>query len=608
MKNPIYTAASLSLATTSLLHAQEYTLDITQVPSTDPLGSPTNVVFEQSIGQQLITNIAWTDVVGDGLGGATWGNEMTMNVNGQDIIFFPADAGDTAGAVWGPTSGSEAVSIPVDGNLRIEFYESYDDLPGDVDAIYTGGSITVTYASAGDCNSNGIPDADELSIETDCDSNGTLDECEIANGDCDANGVLDACEIAPETDCDSSGILDACEIEIFDCNTNGVLDACESQANEFPFDTGILDGGVVGPTYTFESDGNWNRLEVDLDFNNVDGDLSYAGDLILLLTDPNGNCAQVGGFDIELCTGNAYGFPADWGVADSGNYAVIFNTCVANLSGSGTWSVELSHGYAAGTQDQWSGTMRIDTGAGTVVDCNENGVDDGEEISPATDCNTNGVLDECELESGDCNANGVLDSCENLGSTETELAFDTGVLNGGESVDLSVALGGSLVSLGVQLDFNNADADPTWAGDVLIQLTSPAGDCIEVGGFNLSNCGDAVAADFDESWDVPDSGAYAFTFSDLSLCNTTAGDWTVQFMHGYDAGLADQWSGTLTIGTTDDSGPVCPADLDGSGSIDFGDIVQVLSNWGSTGPADLDGSGTVDFGDLIAVLSSFGPC
>ena len=75
MKNPIYTAASLSLATTSLLHAQEYTLDITQVPSTDPLGSPTNVVFEQSIGQQLITNIAWTDVVGDGLGGATWGNE-----------------------------------------------------------------------------------------------------------------------------------------------------------------------------------------------------------------------------------------------------------------------------------------------------------------------------------------------------------------------------------------------------------------------------------------------------------------------------------------------------------------------------------------------------
>ena len=79
-------------------------------------------------------------------------------------------------------------------------------------------------------------------------------------------------------------------------------------------------------------------------------------------------------------------------------------------------------------------------------------------------------------------------------------------------------------------------------------------------------------------------------------------------MHGYDAGLADQWSGTLTIGTTDDSGPVCPADLDGSGSIDFGDIVQVLSNWGSTGPADLDGSGTVDFGDLIVVLSSFGPC
>ena len=392
MKNPIYTAASLSLVTTSVLHAQEFTLPLEQIPSTDGLGNPANVVFEEPVGQVIITNIAWTDVVGDGLGGPTWGNEMAMQINDAGFVnFFPEEGEATAGGVWGPSEGSIDVNIEVE-NLRLEFFETYDDFAG-VDATYVSGLVTITYIPGGDCNDNGIQDDEELSPETDCNSNGRLDECDLADGatDCDANGVLDVCEN----------------------------------------------------------------------------------------TEP---------------------------------------------------------------------------------------------------------------------------------PTETELAFDTGVLDGGQTVDLSVALGGSLVSLGVQLDYNNADGDGTWAGDLLIQLISPAGDCVEVGGFNLSNCANGVAADFDASWDVEASGAYAFTFPDLGLCNTTEGDWTVQLGHGYDVGTQDQWSGTLTIGTTGDSGPVCPADLDGSGAIDFGDIVQVLSNWGSTGPADLDGSGIVDFGDLIAVLSSFGPC
>ena len=539
-----------------------------------------------------------------------------MDVNGQDIQFFPNEGSNSPGGIWGPASGSVDVSIPVDGDLRIEFYESYDDLEFQVDAIYTGGSITITYVSSADCNENGVADADELSIETDCDSNGTLDECEIANGDCDTNGVLDACEIAPETDCDSSGILDACEIEFFDCNTNGVLDACESQPNEFSFDTGILDGGESGGTYTFESDGNWERLVVEMEFDNVDGDLTYASDLSFSITDPNGICVDFGGFftDVFSCGlgDDAEPWPVSWETPVSGTYQVFEQVCDLGLSGSGTWTIALTHGYSEGIQDQWSGTMTIGVGAGTVIDCNENGVDDADEISPATDCDSDGVLDECQLEpGGDCNANGVLDSCEGLGSTETELTFDTGELDGGESVDLSVALGGSLVSLGVQLDFNNPNADQTYAGDLLIQLTSPAGDCIEVGGYlgTLFNCGDTgVAADFDASWDEVASGPYAFTFSNLSLCNTTEGDWTVQFMHGYQGGLADQWSGTLTIGTSGDSGPVCPADIDGSGAVDFGDLVQILSNWGGDGPEDLDGSGTVDFGDLVQVLSNFGPC
>ena len=39
-------------------------------------------------------------------------------------------------------------------------------------------------------------------------------------------------------------------------------------------------------------------------------------------------------------------------------------------------------------------------------------------------------------------------------------------------------------------------------------------------------------------------------------------------------------------------------------------VVQVLSGWGvcAACPEDLTGEGTVDFADLLEVLSSFGPC
>ncbi len=53
----------------------------------------------------------------------------------------------------------------------------------------------------------------------------------------------------------------------------------------------------------------------------------------------------------------------------------------------------------------------------------------------------------------------------------------------------------------------------------------------------------------------------------------------------------------------------CPADLDGSGAVDIGDILAILAAWGNKGgPEDLDGSGFVDIGDLLAVLANWGPC
>ncbi|MBU6317999.1 MAG: hypothetical protein KGR47_15900, partial [Acidobacteria bacterium] len=56
----------------------------------------------------------------------------------------------------------------------------------------------------------------------------------------------------------------------------------------------------------------------------------------------------------------------------------------------------------------------------------------------------------------------------------------------------------------------------------------------------------------------------------------------------------------------------CPADLDGSASVDSGDVAAMLLSFGDCGssncPADLDGSGGVDAGDIAALLLAFGDC
>lgn len=55
-----------------------------------------------------------------------------------------------------------------------------------------------------------------------------------------------------------------------------------------------------------------------------------------------------------------------------------------------------------------------------------------------------------------------------------------------------------------------------------------------------------------------------------------------------------------------DEEPVCPADLDGSGRVDAGDLLQVIAQWGGDGPADLDGDGIVGVDDLLRILLEWG--
>ncbi len=109
-----------------------------------------------------------------------------------------------------------------------------------------------------------------------------------------------------------------------------------------------------------------------------------------------------------------------------------------------------------------------------------------------------------------------------------------------------------------------------------------------------------------------ESGLHVIVVSDprspviLGSVDTLDFAWGVA-VSGAVAYVADGSSGLHVIDVS--SCEPCPADLDGNGSVDCGDILAILSAWGNKGaPEDLDGNGIVDFGDLLIVLSSWGPC
>ncbi|MHC4989688.1 MAG: DUF362 domain-containing protein [Planctomycetota bacterium] len=54
----------------------------------------------------------------------------------------------------------------------------------------------------------------------------------------------------------------------------------------------------------------------------------------------------------------------------------------------------------------------------------------------------------------------------------------------------------------------------------------------------------------------------------------------------------------------------CLADIDGSGAVGVGDLIELLLTWGPgpPRPADLDADGVVDVDDLVALLIAWGPC
>ena len=155
-------AMSACVGVAGLAVADSTTISLAGIESKDRLGSPINTRILENIGAgSTVVGLEWNNVVGNGMGGDTWGNEMAMavlnsNGIGVSVNFFPSEGGSTAGGVWGPATGGSPTALIDDGleftadngEITFEFYESYDDLQGTTDAIYESGTVTIYWESA----------------------------------------------------------------------------------------------------------------------------------------------------------------------------------------------------------------------------------------------------------------------------------------------------------------------------------------------------------------------------------------------------------------------------------------------------------------------------
>ncbi len=319
----------------------------------------------------------------------------------------PVDPHECSGSRIAVVMSYVSSVLDCDENGRLDSCELAD---GGADCD-TDGVLDVCQLAAGtivDCDANGQLDRCELEagIHSDCDGNKRPDVCDIADGaaDCDADDIPDACQIneAPHLDCDGNQLIDSCELADgtgADCDGNGRLDSCDVQDGATDCDM----NGTLDVCDLAEGAPDCNRSGVPDRCEIAAGDCN--GDDILdtcqltSKTDCDGDGVLDSCVSGADCNGN--GRPDTCDLADGApdcNRNERPDVC----------------DLADGTSADCNGDNVPDECGLSDMDCDGDGVLDPCQIAdrPGVDCDGNGRPDACDLTGRDCNDNDRLDVCE----------------------------------------------------------------------------------------------------------------------------------------------------------------------------------------------------
>ena len=314
---------------------------------------------------------------------------------------------------------------------------------------------------------------------------GTIDVGHNANYiiDCNTNGIEDAEEVrsGDAPDCNGNGIPDSCDIALgADSNNDGVIDVCQLDCGTvIPFT--FNDNDASETTITFPFSGSAFDIQCQAKYRNLTLDQTWAGDLLVKLTDPSGRSVQFGGYDLGYANVTTIGdFPSSWNTPANGVYPMTtWNLMSSGLSGEGDWTLQITNGFRESQGAFWSGAFTIceivPVDVISIVDCNENSIDDAEDIAGGVeDCDANGKPDICDIADGafDTNGNDRIDACERA---EGDLNLD-GCINGEDTGLFWVVFGTEDPPYGDLDGDGDVDAD-----DFGILMSNYDKDCVPLG-------------------------------------------------------------------------------------------------------------------------------
>ena len=314
------------------------------------------------------------------------------------------------------------IESPAAGDLGIEsivYVKPADNLLN-AHLLITGNEIsgtTTVYllslpSPPADCNTNNIPDADDISsgTSTDCNSDGIPDECTLTGNDCDQNLIPDDCQ----PDFDEDGIPNICDN---DDDPDGVDDTNDLNPLDSTICRDVDNDGCDDCSSGFDSPSN-DGLDTDADgicdLSDPDDDDDGVPDASDSSSTNPFICSDI---DLDGCDDWSNGtFTTTHDGTDTDTDGIC-DTGDGDLDGDG---IENECDLDQTPGSDCNGNNRVDTcdiNDSTSQDCDVNGIPDDCEISvnAALDCDNNGELDSCQLTSGtsnDCNGNTVLDSCE----------------------------------------------------------------------------------------------------------------------------------------------------------------------------------------------------
>jgi hypothetical protein len=568
------------------------------------------------------------------------GVEVTMEVTqGPNIGETNADYTDINGEVMfsyvgdGGPGVDEIITWFVDpdtletiySNIVVKFWDEdcdANDIPDTCDIDCGGfGGLCLYYEGCGedfDENGNGIPDGCELDLDLeepdvfDADGEPNVE----AVGDLDGNGTVDVVAVLPDPDPKVNGNIQvflndggsggnwvglsaqtpipvgrnpsAVAVGLFDGDihldlavTNAGDDNVTILINNGTGDATFTNAGTVAvgdePSAIVASSFNRSCVSGSDDYTDLAVTNEADGDVVILFGD------GAGGFSpVNPCGGAS---AATRGIPVGQGPVVILADDFDNNDDSGDLSGGSRTATTAGTQTG-SAWILMCRGDGTFDPIQEIAVGENPRDIAAGDFNGDGVSEIAVVSEGDGIADGTVSMLVNDGSGNfTPLpeipvgpaarSVDAGDLDGDADPDLAVVaddeqLGGAVLVL------QNIADDP---GEVALGVPVAFG----VGAGNDPNY--VLTADINED-------------DALDIVTVNASD------------VPTGGSVSVLLGAVE--APPCPCDCEPipDGTVDVGDFLALLSQWGTGGSCDCGvmPDGIVNIGDFLAMLASWGPC